>query len=68
MISFQPYGATGHGLEWSRLLLHLEASLADPPDWLLPAARRSSIVRWSTAGRSMVPTVSSTPPIGTAIR
>ena len=36
---FQPYGATvGHGLEWSRLLLHLEASLADPPDWLLPAA------------------------------
>jgi sulfoquinovose isomerase len=36
---FQPYGATvGHGLEWSRLLLHLEASLADPQDWLLPAA------------------------------
>jgi sulfoquinovose isomerase len=37
---FQPYGATvGHGLEWSRLLLHLEASLADPPDWLLLAAQ-----------------------------
>jgi sulfoquinovose isomerase len=36
---FQPYGVTvGHGLEWSRLLLHLEASLASPPDWLLPAA------------------------------
>jgi sulfoquinovose isomerase len=37
---FQPYGATvGHGLEWSRLLLHLEASLGDEaPDWLLPAA------------------------------
>jgi sulfoquinovose isomerase len=36
---FQPYGATvGHGLEWSRLLLHVEASLADPPDWLLSAA------------------------------
>jgi mannose/cellobiose epimerase-like protein (N-acyl-D-glucosamine 2-epimerase family) len=36
---FQPYGATvGHGLEWSRLLLHLEASLDDPPDWLLSAA------------------------------
>ena len=36
---FQPYGATGgHGLEWSRLLLHLEASVADPPDWVLPAA------------------------------
>jgi sulfoquinovose isomerase len=37
---FQPYGATvGHSLEWSRLMLHLEVSLADPPDWLLPAAR-----------------------------
>ena len=36
---FQPYGATvGHGLEWSRLLLHLESSLTAPPDWLLPAA------------------------------
>jgi sulfoquinovose isomerase len=36
---FQPYGVTvGHGLEWSRLLLHLEASLTSPPDWLLPAA------------------------------
>ena len=37
---FQPYGATvGHGLEWSRLLLHLEAALGEEaPDWLLPAA------------------------------
>jgi sulfoquinovose isomerase len=37
---FQPYGATvGHGLEWSRLLLHLEASLGEgPPAWLLPSA------------------------------
>ena len=37
---FQPYGATvGHGLEWSRLLLHLEASLGkEAPDWLLAAA------------------------------
>jgi sulfoquinovose isomerase len=37
---FQPYGATvGHGLEWSRLLLHLEATLGTTaPDWLLPAA------------------------------
>ncbi len=27
---FKPYGATvGHGLEWSRLLLHLEATLGD---------------------------------------
>lgn len=44
---FQPYGATvGHGLEWSRLLLHLDAALtaAPPvdlvsdPGWLRPAA------------------------------
>ena len=33
---FRPYGSTpGHLLEWSRLLLHLEASLAAPPSWLL---------------------------------
>lgn len=33
--AFRPYGATiGHGLEWSRLLLHLEAALAEPPAWL----------------------------------
>lgn len=32
---FRPFGCTpGHLLEWSRLLLHLEASLPDPPDWL----------------------------------
>jgi sulfoquinovose isomerase len=52
---FQPYGATGgHGLEWSRLLLHLEASLADPPDWLLPAAvalfDRAVIDGWAVDG------------------
>jgi len=37
---FQPYGATvGHGLEWSRLLLHLEASMGtEAPAWLAPAA------------------------------
>ena len=40
---FRPFGVTpGHGLEWSRLLLHLEASLAadgsTPPGWLRPAA------------------------------
>jgi mannose/cellobiose epimerase-like protein (N-acyl-D-glucosamine 2-epimerase family) len=37
---FQPYGATiGHGLEWSRLLLHLEAALGPgAPAWLRPAA------------------------------
>ncbi len=37
---FQPFGATiGHGLEWSRLALHLEAALgAQAPVWLRPAA------------------------------
>ena len=37
---FKPYGATvGHGLEWSRLLLHLEASLGETaPDWLAAGA------------------------------
>ncbi|HET6971179.1 MAG TPA: AGE family epimerase/isomerase [Phenylobacterium sp.] len=37
---FRPFGATpGHGLEWSRLLLHLRASLDAPPAWLLEASR-----------------------------
>lgn len=37
---FRPYGSTpGHLLEWSRLLLHLEAALPSPPDWLLEDAR-----------------------------
>ena len=37
---FRPYGSTvGHWLEWSRLLLHLEASTASPPTWLMEAAR-----------------------------
>src|SRR3954451_19162596 len=36
----RPYGVTpGHGLEWSRLLAHLHASLPEPPAWLLQAAR-----------------------------
>ena len=37
---FKPFGATiGHALEWSRLLLDLEASLgADAPDSLLPTS------------------------------
>jgi sulfoquinovose isomerase len=37
---FQPYGATvGHGLEWSRLLLDLEAALdGQAPEWLRPSA------------------------------
>ena len=38
---FKPFGATvGHGLEWSRLLLHVEATLGDEaPPGLLDAAR-----------------------------
>jgi sulfoquinovose isomerase len=38
---FQPFGATiGHALEWSRLVLHLEAALGDAaPAWPLPAAQ-----------------------------
>ena len=38
---FKPYGATvGHGLEWARLLLHLEATLgSDAPAGLLDTAR-----------------------------
>jgi mannose/cellobiose epimerase-like protein (N-acyl-D-glucosamine 2-epimerase family) len=37
---FRPYGVTiGHLLEWSRLLVHLEAALPQPPSWLLPDAR-----------------------------
>ena len=39
---FKPYGATvGHGLEWSRLLLQLEATLGDDaPPGLLDTSRR----------------------------
>lgn len=57
---FQPYGATvGHGLEWSRLLLHLDATLdasADGvPDWLVPAAialfDRAAADGWAADGR-----------------
>ncbi|QBI18792.1 AGE family epimerase/isomerase [Egibacter rhizosphaerae] len=37
---FRPYGTTvGHWLEWARLLLHLEASLDEPPRWLAEAAQ-----------------------------
>jgi sulfoquinovose isomerase len=55
---FQPYGATvGHGLEWSRLLLHLEASLGgEAPDWLLPSAialfERAATDGWAVDGAS----------------
>src|SRR3954454_20623597 len=39
--AFRPYGATiGHWLEWSRLALHVRASLgAAAPEWLLEDAR-----------------------------
>jgi sulfoquinovose isomerase len=55
---FRPYGSTpGHWLEWSRLLLHLEAALgADAPDWLLEDARSlfgaAVEVGWSPDGES----------------
>ena len=51
---FKPYGATvGHGLEWSRLLLHVEAAGADGSDWLVPAQAtvRSSNSRRLGRGR-----------------
>lgn len=36
---FRPFGTTpGHSFEWARLLLSLEATLAEPPAWLLEAA------------------------------
>jgi len=37
---FRPYGITpGHGLEWARLLIHLEVALGDAaPPWLVHAA------------------------------
>jgi len=36
---FRPYGATvGHGLEWARLCLQLDAGLAQSPAWLREAA------------------------------
>jgi mannose/cellobiose epimerase-like protein (N-acyl-D-glucosamine 2-epimerase family) len=36
---FRPFGTTpGHSFEWARLLLALEATLADPPPWLVEAA------------------------------
>jgi mannose/cellobiose epimerase-like protein (N-acyl-D-glucosamine 2-epimerase family) len=36
---FRPYGVTvGHQFEWARLTLHLRATMADPPSWLLDDA------------------------------
>ena len=46
---FKPYGATvGHGLEWSRLMLHLEAAGAEGADWV--AAARGLFARATTDG------------------
>ncbi len=53
---FEPFGATvGHGLEWSRLLLHLKASLgAAAPSWLTEASTelfaRASADGWAPDG------------------
>ena len=36
---FKPFGATvGHGLEWARLMLHLQAAIGGGDGWLLDAA------------------------------
>lgn len=52
---FRPYGSTiGHWMEWARLLLHLDAALETPPNWLTEAARElfGTAVRvgWSADG------------------
>ena len=51
---FKPYGATvGHGLEWSRLLLHLEAAGAEGADWLTAAQHlfdRATSDGWAVDG------------------
>jgi sulfoquinovose isomerase len=51
---FRPFGSTvGHGIEWSRLLVHLNTVRPDA-NWLLPAARqlfsRAQRDGWSTDG------------------
>ncbi|WP_328529863.1 AGE family epimerase/isomerase [Nocardioides sp. NBC_00368] len=54
---FRPFGCTpGHLLEWSRLLLHLEATVPDAPAWLVEDARalfeRAVEVGWSADGET----------------
>ncbi|EGD43866.1 N-acylglucosamine 2-epimerase (GlcNAc 2-epimerase) family protein [Nocardioidaceae bacterium Broad-1] len=54
---FRPYGCTpGHLLEWSRLLLHLDATVPDAPAWLVEDARalfeRAIEVGWSADGET----------------
>lgn len=53
---FRPYGCTpGHLLEWSRLLVQLDASLPRPPSWLLEDAQElfATAVRvgWTVDGQ-----------------
>ena len=53
---FRPFGCTpGHLLEWSRLLLHLDATVSDAPTWLAADARQlfDTAVRvgWAADGR-----------------
>ena len=65
---FQPFGATvGHGMEWSRLMLHLDAGLGEAaPEWLTEAAAelfdRAVTDGWAVDGAPG----SSTPPTGPA--
>lgn len=51
---FKPYGATvGHGLEWARLMLHLEAAGAEGADWLAAARAlfdRATADGWAVDG------------------
>jgi sulfoquinovose isomerase len=52
---FRPFGVTvGHMLEWSRLLLHLETALDDPPGWLVDEAGclfdRAMDIGWEADG------------------
>ena len=52
---FKPFGATvGHGLEWARLMLHMEAAADTTEGWLLDASeslfRRAVADGWSVDG------------------
>ncbi len=54
---FRPYGVTiGHMLEWSRLLLHVESALEEPPRWLVNDAESlfetALEIGWEADGRA----------------